>query len=591
MANIQVTTDEKVFRIAQFRGLNESQDGETKLKYGEADKMENWRVTAEGNLQRRPGTKTIVTLPGAVKGLWKGNINGSVNVLCASEGKLYRVYNGTWEAEELGTVDTSGDVFIFAFDNKAYIMDGSKYQVFDGTTLSEVEGYIPIVLYGASPAGSGTTLEQINKLTTKRRVMYSADGTSTQYVLPPENIATVNYVKVNGTLTTAYSYSAGKITFTTAPSAGTNTVEVCYTVQDSLRGQVERMRYAELYNGSQDTRVFVYGDGSNKCLYTGLDEFGMGRADYFPDMNEAVIGEANSPITCMIRHYNRLLAFKDNSAYTIYYSTITTAESQVIPAFIINTLNKSIGCAGYNQAQLIDNYPRALFGEDCYDWVNSAKNLSADERQARRISARINRTLSTFLLSSCKCYDDNDNKEYYISYNGMALVHNYAADAWYYYSNFDAISFCNVNGELYIGGEDGKIRKVSASYMSDDDEPIDAYWESGAMSFDADYMRKYASNLWVSVKPQSNTNLDVSCITDRKSEFATKTITFKTGGFADFDFGAFVFNDTSQPQMTRLRLKAKKFVYYKIIFKNNVKDTVATVLGVDIMSRSTGYAK
>lgn len=589
MAFIQTADNERVIRIHKFHGINECPDGETKLKYGEANRMENWKVTRDGNLQRRPGTQTVITLSDPVKCLWSGNIGGTTAVLCASGGKLYRVFNGLWSASEIGSVDTSGDVFIFAFDNKAYIMDGSTYLEYDGVTLSAVEGYIPVILISTSPAGSGTLFEQINKLTAKRRVRYSPDG-STDFLLP-ETAASVHWVRVNGTETQDYTFSMNKVVFGTAPAVGVNTVEVCYSVSQSLRAQVEHMRYSELYNGSQDTRVFLYGDGSNRCLYSGLDEFGAGRADYFPDMNEALIGEENSPITAMIRHYNRLIAFKSNSAYTIYYSTITTEDSVVIPAFVVNTLNRSVGCAGYNQAQLVDNYPRTIFGTDCFEWVNSAKNLSADERQARRISDRIHRTLSTFVPSACRCFDDNANQEYYISYNGNALVHNYAVDAWYFYSSFDAEAFCSVNGELYIGGADGKIRRVSSSVLSDDSEAIQAYWESGAMSFDTDYMRKYASNLWVSVKPQTNTCVDVTCITDRKSEFPSKRITYRTGGFASLDFGAFLFDDTSQPQITKLRLKAKKFVYYKVVFTASEAETTATVLSMDILVRSTGYAK
>ena len=59
MANIRAAADEKIFKIAAWRGLNENPDGDTKLKLGEAAAMQNWRVTRDGNLQRRPGTLTV----------------------------------------------------------------------------------------------------------------------------------------------------------------------------------------------------------------------------------------------------------------------------------------------------------------------------------------------------------------------------------------------------------------------------------------------------------------------------------------------------------------------------------------------------
>ena len=80
MATINRTSETRTYLIKKWLGLNENPDGDTKLKYGEAAVMENWRITKDGNLQIRPGFKTKVTLDPsqtAVKGLWYGYINGT----------------------------------------------------------------------------------------------------------------------------------------------------------------------------------------------------------------------------------------------------------------------------------------------------------------------------------------------------------------------------------------------------------------------------------------------------------------------------------------------------------------------------------
>ena len=62
-------------------------------------------------------------------------------------------------------------------------------------------------------------------------------------------------------------------------------MEVWYTAKASLRTQVTSMRFAETYNGSTDTRVFLYGDGTNKIIYSGINgDTGLASADYFPDL-------------------------------------------------------------------------------------------------------------------------------------------------------------------------------------------------------------------------------------------------------------------------------------------------------------------
>ena len=43
--------------------------------------------------------------------------------------------------------------------------------------------------------------------------------------------------------------------------------------------------------------------------------------------------------------------------------------------------------------------------------------------------------------------------------------------------------------------------------------------------------------------------------------------------------------------MKRLKLKAKKFVFYKLIFKSDSAETKATILAADIRVRFTGYSK
>ena len=55
MARITGAQNERVFSVQKWLGLNQNPDGDTKLKMGEAASMRNWKVTRDGNLQKRPG--------------------------------------------------------------------------------------------------------------------------------------------------------------------------------------------------------------------------------------------------------------------------------------------------------------------------------------------------------------------------------------------------------------------------------------------------------------------------------------------------------------------------------------------------------
>ena len=62
MATITARTNDKVFSVQKWYGLNEHPDGDTRLRMGEASKMINWKITRDGNLKRRPGSEVVFGL-------------------------------------------------------------------------------------------------------------------------------------------------------------------------------------------------------------------------------------------------------------------------------------------------------------------------------------------------------------------------------------------------------------------------------------------------------------------------------------------------------------------------------------------------
>lgn len=606
MAKISATTEEKVFSISQWLGLHESPDGDTKLKMGEAAVMRNWTITRDGNLRRRPGTKTMVSLADApVKRLWSGNVMGEDVLLAACGGHLWSLKeeSGEWSADDCGEMNTDDSVYIFPFARKAYILNGHEYLEWDGEELKPVEGYRPLVAITVTPDGGNELLEEVNKLNGKRRVWLSPDGEKGEFTFPEKNLASIDYVisTTDGEAIEGWTpnLTDGKITFSPVPIRGVNTIEVGYTMPVAYRDHVTKMRYAELFDGEQDTRVFLYGDGSNECLYSDIDYNGDPRADYFPDLDVARVGDANTPITGMIRHYGTLVCYKSNSSWAISASSLTLADTLQTRAFYITPLNRTIGNEAMGQQQLVLNSPRTLHGSDIYEWRNNASyssNLSKDERQAKRMSDRVYATMRNFNVPECICYDDNYNQEYYVCCDGKALVQNYAADAWYFYDNFPVTAMVSHKNELYIGTPDGRMMHMSYDYLSDDAysenaHPIESYWESGSMSFGADYKRKYSAQMWIGLKPESGSKVSVTVQTDRKSTYVEKDVSSDLSTFTKMDFDEFSFAVNRKPQMKRLKIKAKKFVFYKLILEGDYLGKTATVLATDIRVRYTGNAK
>jgi hypothetical protein len=613
MANITGAQNERVFGIKKWLGLNQNPDGDTKLKMGEAAVMKNWRVTRDGNLQKRPGTRVVLHVHDTdeVKEVWTGFVGGNQVIVCLAGTKLFTCNPGTtWGKTEIGTIDGdhsdfSKPVHMFGFDGKLYMIAYGIYYSWDGTTFGKVTGYRPLVAIAIPPDGGGELLEGVNKLNGLRRCWISPDGTGKNFTLPKGGTVKSASVKVydlsdNSEVTTGWSYSDGVVSFTNAPAEGTNSYEIQWEVEENYYDSVTAMGFSEIFNGSQDTRVFLYGDGSAQAFYSGLDYNGKPTAEYFPDLNQIQVGVANTPITGMIRQLSRLVCFKSDSAWVIQFGNISTAQGDLIAGFYVTPLNRSLGNMAMGQVQLVLNDPVTLFNQDIYQWKpNSYGNLTADERQARRISDRVYQAAFDLYSPFCKMYDDNFNQELYIFNDSteQALVWNYAADAWYWYENFPMHTPFSYNGGLFYGSWDGDIVQVSSEFYSDqfasegELNAIDCYWESGSMAFGMDYQRKYSAMIWLGIKPESRAEVKVTVETDKNATYQEKVVASKLFGFDNIDFDDFTFDTNRKPQMKRLKIKAKKFVFYKLILSSDNADAAATVTSADIRVRYTGLAK
>ena len=600
----------RTYTIDKFLGINESPDGDTGLTLGEAAVMTNFRVTAEGNLQIRPGYKAVTTLSDGhtVRGMWHGYIEDGEIWLAACNGHVYSIRLDAAAATSIGTL-TDAPTHFFGFGGKVYIINGHEYKSWDGTTFADVAGYVPIVVIAAAPAtGAGTTLEQVNKLTGSKWVWFSSTSSSTVYQLPETSLTSVDTVKVDDVVVTTgftANTSAGTVTFDTAPGAGTNDVKIKYTKGTGTdRSTILAQKFSETYNGYTDNRVFLYGDGTNKAYYSGLEYVsGQPTAEYFPDLNVLDIGESNTPITAMVRHFNKLMAFKPDSTWITYYDTEMLADGSVTAGFKTRAIEKDVGNEAPGQVQLVNNYPISLQSNSAYRWGLIYSSGTQDERSAKRISDRVRDTMGGFTFSSAVTFDDEWNREYWLldTATETACVYQYANEAqgdtsykynvWYLYNNIPATCFVSVGGELYFGSDDGYIMHMSRDYHSDNGGDINAYWESGSISFDAMQLYKYARQISVGMKPESGAYVTLTAETDESSDYDESIVSCGVATFTHANFAHWSFNTNYKPKTQKIRIPLKRFTYCKIIFKSESAAAAATITALTIPIGYGIYAK
>ena len=612
MASIHANNSINILKIKEFLGLNENPDGDTHIRTGELSRLRNFRITRDKHLQIRPGQKTVLSLKAAwdtwaaeqspaptltpeLCGAWEGSVGGKERVVAAFGGVLFDVNLTAGMARVIGTC-TQDRTSFFGFGSKVYLLNGHEYLSWDGgseTSFQTVEGYIPTVQTAVNPSGYGTLLENVNRLTGKRRVKYSPDGTSKTFHLPEKDVDEI--VSVEGTTAThTLDKTAGTITFSAAPEAGTNTLSVIYRKGSGERAEVTNMHYAELYNGATDTRVFLYGDGSNRTVYSGVDlDKSQPSAEYFPDLYEASIGDENTPITAMIRHYSRLLVFKTHSAWSVDYNVVTTASGATTSAFYVTPVNRQFGNEAPGQVQLLENNPLTLSEKSVYQWkaTSSSGNITSDNRNASRISDRVKDTISGFDPAETFTFNRKTENEFWFLFGGQAVILNYANDTWYLYSNMPFVHMAEIRGEVYGFTKEGKILHLSRQYRNDDGAEIDAYAATGSMDFDKDWMLKYSPLIYVAIQPETGARVTVTVESNRRSDYPEKLVAAGFTTFTHADFAHWSFGTNRKPQVRRVKMKVKKATFYKLVFKSKSASATATILETDVQLRYAGNVK
>lgn len=578
------SNSESRFRLGVFKGLNESPGGETELSAGEGTECRNFRVTREGGLEVRPGWKSLWDLEGPVEGLWAGEIGGQTRHLAAAGGKLWKL-SSEGKAESLGNIG-QGRCRFLEFGGRLYILTGKRYLVWTGYgQVTDVAGYRPMVITATTPEGSGTLLEEVNKLNGTRRGLYSPDGTAREFSLPEQQVSSVDYVRQRGDgsyLDFVCDKETGKVTLKQAPAKGINTLEIGWTKGMGSRGDIMACHGAEIYSGQSDKRVFVYGGTDNRAFYSGIDYDGNPTAEYFPEGNVLRAGSEESPITGMIRHYSKLLVFQKNGAYSVETGNATLADGRVIPTFFLRPIQRDMGNTAMGMVTLVNNEARTLWGGGVYQWkagYNSYSNL--DERTAKRISQRVEETLSEMGLENCVAFDDEVRGEWYLSYGERALVHNYWRDVWYLYDHFPARCFGVMDGELYFGTQEGKVCRVSRDYRSDQGEAIDAVWCSGAMDFDCGYRRKWGKYLWVTMKPESGSCVSVATRTDHRNERVGCSIRSPRMNYHHVNFQHWSYSTANQCRMKRVKPWSGNWSSGQILLKSHSASETATILALE----------
>ena len=310
-------------KYRNFKGVDftDASTGE----YRSPDALNMWKdyKTLGKQIETRPDLELQLSLSNTIFGHFFYTINQVDHWIMHSGVSLYD-YNPVTEElikiKETGMKPGKSSAFIY--NNIFFILDGINYLEYDGTTLKEVIGTIPLTTIGRKPSGGGTQYQDVNLLSDYRKNGFWGDGESTEYHLDSNEIESTDVqVWIDDVLQDSSTYTIdaanGVITFTTAPAKATDEDNVVIQYKKIIPGNADKIKNCTL-TCMFDNRVFF---GGNQDYPNAIFWCSYNNPRYITDMNYALEGTDIAKVKSMVAGNNALWVFKESSQAntTVFY--------------------------------------------------------------------------------------------------------------------------------------------------------------------------------------------------------------------------------------------------------------------------------
>jgi hypothetical protein len=111
------------------------------------------------------------------------------------------------------------------------------------------------------------------------------------------------------------------------------------------------------------------------------------------------------------------------------------------------------------------------------------------------------------------------------------------------------------------------------------------------MNHQANWIRKFLTYGWFSMKPEGKSLCNIDWETDQGASQASYELKYNLTDFSNVDFADFSFSTNYNPKPFRRKLKAKKYSVIKIKGKNESDTERMTVLSITLPAVTGGQVK
>lgn len=565
--------------------------------------------------EKRKGWRVLQSCEAPVNGLYRGVIKGKEYFLVHGGTRLY-----LWTEDsikELKSGLTNGKGTAFTLNDKMYVLTGGEYLVFDGETVKDAtaDAYVPTTSIANKPTGGGTSFEDVNLLSAKRKNEFCADGSATVYQLDTTDVESIAEVKVDGKVWESSKYTLdgkkGQVKFTTAPPkpsiTGKDNVSITFVkTVEGYKDKIIKCTIAGIYGGKSQDRVFLSGNPDAQDTDWRCES---NNPLYFSDLSYTKVGADGAAIIgySAISDSQAIIKADDRSETTIYFRgyNIDTTTSKV--QFPVRRAAAGAGAVAKRAFAYLPEEPVFLSRTGVFALTSS--NITALQ-VARNRSYYVDAALTKeeHLENACAVVW---NGYYVLAVNGHAYVMDtnqnvaYKPQSYgdyvyecYYWDNFPAVRMMESRGNLYFGTADGKICR-----MNTDIDTMQAYSDGGTIGKDgkitggvaivaewhtkADddgdfmtYKTMVKRGSGVMIKPYSRSSVKVFARTERDFGRQIREQTIDIFDWSDIDFSRFTFFANDTPQVIPFNSKVKKYKTLQLTAKNEALNEAFGLFGI-----------
>lgn len=575
----------QLLRISNWGGVNQLATP-SQIEDNESPDAQNIQADMMGAPDKRNGYQRVFATSlgnGQINGAYDGLFNG--NIIFAWGTGLY-TQTGSNQPVSIMAGLANAKAKIFMFNNKIYLINGTNYVVYDGTTAQNVTNiaYIPNVLQNCKPDGTnGSANEQWNLLSAGFNIKFNADGTSTAYKLGSDGNGNAFYTNLDATTTTCtvngvtkvegtdytVNRTTGVFTFNVAPTSGQNNVVItAYKTQTGYANYILNCNIFNLFGGDNDTRLFLAGNPNYPNRRYHSYAF---NPTYFPQNNYEDIGSSQTAIIGFSKKYTEQIIFKqhNSSETSIWHSSYYTDGNGNV-TFPVYPQNHNIGCNASDTIIDIENNPTWL--DSIMGVYQLVSTFVITRYDVQRISDKINQSLLSELnLNTAIGF--LHKYRYGICVNGNCYVYDYRLGIWYgRWANINASCFFVVNGNLYFGSNSiGMIYQFSTQ-TNDDGVAIQSYLTTKYLNFGVNEYKKLLSRVFYTLKPSAKASVTVSFITNLNTIPTTLSSTATRRNLFSYnliDYSQMTYATSTFPQESMKKVRAKKIVWVQFTYTNN----------------------